>query len=635
MDQSNTKTTVLLPVGSNGTELERTLASLSQMEGDFELIILAELGHKLLSDLFDDLNKDERCKIVWCESSSLAIQLNLGIQKSTSNHLAIALPGDTYYPGRLICQRRYLDTKTDVVCVGSSVEYSSGDSGYTVMYPEAHSQLVLYLLGHGRYYPGSFYFRKKELLEIGGFRDVGESTLIDCLFRLAAIGTIANVKEALVSRPLIPSGNYKHQVADSKASMALLVHSLLTKSDDATLYKFLQIEESPERYTQWRSATLERRACRGIRRVFVHRGTGMGGRLLSRVSRKAWRKYSAELLENVAILCQGRTASSYFYLRAFVKSWNPGLLEKALYSLLFGGGYRLFGSIPRSKQCDKEELTGFKLPGKDIGSQHLFWKTVPTKSIIERWVIEAIRRMPVKSLHRWWTGINIQQLKSLKKELPHGRACIVANGPSTSSSEWGAEVDDSDCVIRINHFMTTGMEKYVGNRTDLWLTNYFEIYAQPLDSLTSHVDKIFFRMPLSYYSFLWTKKGAAFERNKEKLKHLENKSIYCPDDEFLREIASLFPSGLVPTTGTLALLLLMNFGFTDFLILGMDFYSDPEKTYYSGSNTIRPWLHELDEELEVLSQRIQETGSVVHCPEPLYSKLVAGVNSDQVKLMTK
>ena len=45
---------------------------------------------------------------------------------------------------------------------------------------------------------------------------------------------------------------------------------------------------------------------------------------------------------------------------------------------------------------------------------------------------------------------------------------LVANGRSVLEHEIGAEIDRFETVGRINNYETTGFERFVGSRTDIW-----------------------------------------------------------------------------------------------------------------------------------------------------------------------
>ncbi|MEA3286907.1 MAG: glycosyltransferase family 29 protein [Candidatus Marinimicrobia bacterium] len=46
---------------------------------------------------------------------------------------------------------------------------------------------------------------------------------------------------------------------------------------------------------------------------------------------------------------------------------------------------------------------------------------------------------------------------------------IIGNGPSAAAHELGQQIDAFDQIIRINNYVTAGMESKVGSQTDIWV----------------------------------------------------------------------------------------------------------------------------------------------------------------------
>jgi len=47
---------------------------------------------------------------------------------------------------------------------------------------------------------------------------------------------------------------------------------------------------------------------------------------------------------------------------------------------------------------------------------------------------------------------------------------IVGNGPSVLRHEYGRTINTFGTVVRFNHYEVNGLEKHVGNKTDVWFT---------------------------------------------------------------------------------------------------------------------------------------------------------------------
>ncbi len=54
-------------------------------------------------------------------------------------------------------------------------------------------------------------------------------------------------------------------------------------------------------------------------------------------------------------------------------------------------------------------------------------------------------------------------------DLKHQSLLIMGNGPSAVNHDLGEQIDGFDQIIRINNYVTDGLEKQVGSRTDIWV----------------------------------------------------------------------------------------------------------------------------------------------------------------------
>lgn len=55
-----------------------------------------------------------------------------------------------------------------------------------------------------------------------------------------------------------------------------------------------------------------------------------------------------------------------------------------------------------------------------------------------------------------------------------GDVILVGNGISSGKYEYGDLIDSYDTVVRFNWYQTKGREKYVGSKTDIWFTSFFD-----------------------------------------------------------------------------------------------------------------------------------------------------------------
>ena len=50
------------------------------------------------------------------------------------------------------------------------------------------------------------------------------------------------------------------------------------------------------------------------------------------------------------------------------------------------------------------------------------------------------------------------------------KVLVIGNGPSIINYEIGNKIDEFDCVVRLNNYITKGYEKNVGSKTSIWAT---------------------------------------------------------------------------------------------------------------------------------------------------------------------
>ncbi|NQV14046.1 glycosyltransferase family 29 protein [bacterium] len=65
--------------------------------------------------------------------------------------------------------------------------------------------------------------------------------------------------------------------------------------------------------------------------------------------------------------------------------------------------------------------------------------------------------------------LNLHILPESYKSLENESLLIVGNGSSAAQDDLGEDIDNFDRVIRINNYVTQGMESKVGSRTDIWV----------------------------------------------------------------------------------------------------------------------------------------------------------------------
>eukprot|EP00662_Eupelagonemidae_sp_cell21_P058218 gene58218-biopygen56255 len=54
-----------------------------------------------------------------------------------------------------------------------------------------------------------------------------------------------------------------------------------------------------------------------------------------------------------------------------------------------------------------------------------------------------------------------------------GSCAVVGNSGTLSAMQKGREIDERDCVFRVNHSPVSGLEHVVGNRTDFYYSLHY------------------------------------------------------------------------------------------------------------------------------------------------------------------
>ena len=84
------------------------------------------------------------------------------------------------------------------------------------------------------------------------------------------------------------------------------------------------------------------------------------------------------------------------------------------------------------------------------------------------------------------SGLSISDLPGSYRSLTNASLLIIGNGPSAAAHELGQQIDEFDQVIRINNFVTAGMESKVGSHTDIWVNGANQGLKKRSD-LPSHI----------------------------------------------------------------------------------------------------------------------------------------------------
>ena len=163
-----------MPIHGQPPYLEDAVASVINQElQSWELILVLDRPTPNLHETVDKLiDRDTRIRKIESPGSGIVDALNIGLQSAHSELIARLDSDDLMQPNRLFLQKNFLLKSPKVACVGSqmifinSEEIILGVSNYPVNFSQIQSHLLYQnCMGHP-----AVMFRKKEVLEVGGYR---------------------------------------------------------------------------------------------------------------------------------------------------------------------------------------------------------------------------------------------------------------------------------------------------------------------------------------------------------------------------------------------------------------------------------------------------------------------------------
>ncbi|MBU5638999.1 glycosyltransferase [Geomonas sp. Red69] len=190
---------ILMPVRNEEKHLPAALASLSaQSFREWELVAVddgsTDRTHEILARA---AAADPRVRVLATGGQGLVPALNLGLAECRS-HLVARMDGDDVaHPARLEAQTAYMAAHPEVGLVASCFQHfprrriGSGMLGYEQWQNSllSHESILADLFVESPFVHPSVMFRKKEVLQAGGYRDMGWAEDYDLWLRLAAAGT--------------------------------------------------------------------------------------------------------------------------------------------------------------------------------------------------------------------------------------------------------------------------------------------------------------------------------------------------------------------------------------------------------------------------------------------------------------
>ncbi|MBU5615385.1 glycosyltransferase [Geomonas azotofigens] len=190
---------ILMPVRNEEKHLPAALASLSaQTFRDWELVAVDDGStDRTAAILARAAAADPRIRVLATGGQGLVPALNLGLAQCRSELVARMDGDDVAHPARLEAQINYLAAHPDVGLLACCFRHfplrriGSGMMGYQQWQNSllSHDAILADLFVESPFVHPSVVFRKKEVQQVGGYRDMGWAEDYDLWLRLAAAGT--------------------------------------------------------------------------------------------------------------------------------------------------------------------------------------------------------------------------------------------------------------------------------------------------------------------------------------------------------------------------------------------------------------------------------------------------------------
>lgn len=196
--------TVLTPVRNSAKHLALALESLRRQTLKDWVCVIGDNGStdESLKIATRYVASDGRFRMLECPGLTLPDLRNRLIEEADSEFIAWVDSDDVILPDRLLQQRQYLLSNSDVVACGSAVDVIDpiGLPIRSQCPPVEHDGIIRNIAnrkGIGMFFPSSM-MRTSAVRRIGGFTagfDVAED--VDLILRLAEIGKLANLSQSL------------------------------------------------------------------------------------------------------------------------------------------------------------------------------------------------------------------------------------------------------------------------------------------------------------------------------------------------------------------------------------------------------------------------------------------------------
>jgi glycosyltransferase involved in cell wall biosynthesis len=227
MGVPNPKVSVLMSVYNGDRYVKEAINSiLNQTFTNFEFIIIDDGStDRTLEILTTYTEKDDRIRLASRENRGLTKTLNEMLSQSKGDFIARIDADDIALPERFDKQLQFLQQNTDVVCVGSSLDWID-EKGRFIAHcsmPEGNEELQQLMLGgiSMLHHPCAM-FRRLAALQVGGYDETLKTSAdLDLWLKLGEIGRLANLPETLMLYRLHPrSITNAKQVQQSNDALA-------------------------------------------------------------------------------------------------------------------------------------------------------------------------------------------------------------------------------------------------------------------------------------------------------------------------------------------------------------------------------------------------------------------------------
>lgn len=206
------KVSVVLPVYNAGSDLRQAVGSILEQEmGEFELIIIDDASTDRSAERIRNYAQaDPRVRPVYhSRNAGLSSTLNEGLELARGELVARMDQDDESLPNRLRVQTNFMDAHPEVVVAGSFVYHMGArrERDRLIRFPTDSEEIKRTLLRENCLYHPSVMFRRREILELGGYRpQFRNAEDYDLWLRTSKRFELANIPEPLLRYRFTVSG---------------------------------------------------------------------------------------------------------------------------------------------------------------------------------------------------------------------------------------------------------------------------------------------------------------------------------------------------------------------------------------------------------------------------------------------